>query len=136
MIEESGMRRSGANPTRGRKLLAAVLLSMVVLAGGAIAWKMRAEWCAAGGGDPEREVMRDELTRLSAAEAAFGKANGRYAATVSELGTAVSSRIVVFASARDGYHVRMARPSTSRGRGPRVARAGSPHRSRCATPAT
>ena len=112
MIEESGMRRSGANPSRGRKVLAAVLLLVLVLGGGAIAWKMRAEGGAAGGGDPERDVMRDELTRLSAAESAFVKANGRYAATVSELGTPVSSRIVVFASARDGYHVRMARPAT------------------------
>ena len=112
MIEESGMRRSGANPSRGRKVLAAVLLLMLLLGGGAIAWKMRAEGGAAGGGDRERDVMRDELTRLSAAESAFVKANGRYAASVSELGTAVSSRVVVFASARDGYHVRMARPGT------------------------
>lgn len=112
MIEESGMRRSGANPSRGRKVLAAVLVLILVLGGGAIAWKMRAEGGAAGGGDPEREVMRDELTRLSAAESAFVKANGRYAPTVSELGLTVSSRIVVFASARDGFHVRMARPAT------------------------
>ena len=106
------MRRSGASPSLGRKVLAAVLLLMLVLGGGAVAWKMRAEGGAAGGGDPEREVMRDELARLSAAESAFVKANGRYAASVSELGIAVSSRIMVFATARDGYHVRMARPST------------------------
>lgn len=114
MIEESGMRRSGANPSRGRKVFAAlaVMVLILVLGGGAIAWKMRADGGAAGGGDPERDMMRDELTRLSAAESAFVKANGRYAATVSELGMPVSSRIVVFASARDGYHVRMARPAT------------------------
>lgn len=114
MIEESGMRPTGAAPSRGRKMIptVAVLLSLLVLGGGGIAWKMRAEGGATGGGDPERDVMRDELTRLSAAESAFVKANGRYAATVSELGTPVTSRIVVFASARDGYHVRMARDGT------------------------
>ena len=114
MIEESGMRQTGASPSRGRKMLpaVAVLLAMLVLGGGAIAWKMRAERGSTGGGDPERDVMRDELARLSAAESAFVKANGRYATTVSELGTPVTSRVVVFASARDGYHVRMARPAT------------------------
>ena len=113
MIEDSGMRRSGASPSGGRKVLAAgLLLLIIVLGGGAIAWKMRAEGGAAGGGDAEREVMREELGRLSAAESAFVKANGRYAASVSELGIPISSRIAVFASARDGYHVRMTRPAT------------------------
>ena len=114
MIEESWMRPTGAAPSRGRKMIPAVAaaLALLLLGGGGIAWKMRAERGSTGGGDPEREVMRDELARLSAAESAFVKANGRYAATVSELKTPVTSRIVVFASARDGYHVRMARPKT------------------------
>jgi hypothetical protein len=114
MIEESGMRHTGASPSRGRKMRAGavVLLAMLVLGGGAIAWKMQAEGGATGGVDPEREVMREELARVSAAESVFVKVNRRYAATVSELATPVTSRIVVFASARDGYHVRMARPDT------------------------
>lgn len=114
MVEESGMRPSGASPSRGRKVLAAgaLLLAMVVLGGGAIAWKMRAEGGSTGGGDPERDVMRAELARVSAAESAFVKANGRYAASVSELGIPLTSQVVVFASARDGYHVRMARRGT------------------------
>ena len=73
MVEESGMRPSGASPSRGRKVLAAValLLAVLMLGGGAIAWKMRAEGGSTGGGDPERDVMREELARLSAAESAF-----------------------------------------------------------------
>jgi len=114
MIEESGMRHTGAGPSRGRKMLpvVAVLLAILALGGGAIAWKMRAAGGSTGGGDAERDVMRDELARLSAAESAFVKANGRYATSMSELGTPVTSRVVVFASAHDGYHVRMARPAT------------------------
>lgn len=114
MIEESGMRHTGAAPSRGRKMRAAVavIVAMLVLVGGAIAWKMRGEGGSTGGGDRECDVMRDELARISAAESAFVKANGRYAATVPELATPVTSRIVVFASAHDGYHVRMARPGT------------------------
>ncbi|HWE43112.1 MAG TPA: hypothetical protein VG432_11430 [Gemmatimonadaceae bacterium] len=40
------------------------------------------------------------------------EADKRYAATASGLGITVSSRIVVLARARDGFHVRMARPAT------------------------
>src|SRR6476646_536060 len=114
MVEESGMRPSGASPSRGRKVLAAValLLAVLMLGGGAIAWKMRAERGSTGGGDAERDVMREELALISAAESAFVRTNGRYAASVSELGTPLTSQVVVFASARDGYHVRMARPGT------------------------
>ena len=97
--------------SRGRQSLAA-LLALLMLGGGAIAWKMRAEGPSAAGGDPAREAMRAELTRLTAAESAYVKANGRYATSVSELGTPITSRVVVFASARDGYHVRMARTGT------------------------
>lgn len=113
-MKESDVPRSGARPSRGRTPPAAIvaLLAVLVLSGGTFAWKMRAERGAAGGGDPEREAMRSELARVSTAESAFVKANGRYAATLSELATPVTSRVVVFASARDGYHVRMARPGT------------------------
>jgi hypothetical protein len=114
-MEDSNLSQSGATTPRSRKPRIAVLtvIALLLLGGGAIAWKMRAEGGAAGGGDPDREAMRAELAQLTSAESAFVKANGRYAGTMSELGTSVTSRVVVFASARDGYHIRMARPGTA-----------------------
>lgn len=113
-MEDSNETRSSAKTSRGRtpRLLLAAVTALLLLGGGAIAWKMRAEGGAAGGGDPGREAMRTELTRLTAAESAFVKSHGRYATTLSELGVPLTSRVVVFASAHDGYHIRMARPET------------------------
>lgn len=93
-------------------------LSVLVLlaAGGAVGWKMLGKGALAAGGaqrDPARDAMRAELMELSAAESAFVKVNGRYAASVSEAGTPVTSKVVVFASAPDGYHVRLARPDAT-----------------------
>jgi hypothetical protein len=114
-MEDSNVMHSSGKTSRSGTLRTALLVAagLLALGGGAIAWKMRAEGGAAGGGDPDREAMRAELARLTAAESAFVRSNGRYAATASELGTTVTSRIVVFASARDGYHIRMSRPGTA-----------------------
>lgn len=110
-MEEFNGTRSTVQKSRGKSVFAA-LLALLLLGGGGIAWKMRAERGAAGGGDPERDVMRAELARLTAAESLFVKKNGRYARTVSDLGTAYTSRVVVFASSTDGYLIRMSRPGT------------------------
>src|SRR6476469_4690540 len=93
MVEESGMRPSGASPSRGRKVLAAValLLAVLMLGGGAIAWKMRAERGSTGGGTTEGEGRREELARIRPPESAFVRPNGRYAASFSELGTPLTS---------------------------------------------
>jgi hypothetical protein len=113
-MEDSNEPRSSVKTSRrGMPRIALVALAVLLLGSGAIAWKMRAAGGAAGGGDAGREAMRAELSRLTAAESAFMKTNGRYAATISELGTTVTSRIVVFASARDGYHIRMSHPGTA-----------------------
>ncbi|HEX8851821.1 MAG TPA: hypothetical protein VF761_19995 [Gemmatimonadaceae bacterium] len=85
-----------------------LLVAVVGVAG----WKMLGQSPPAAGVDHGRDVMRAELMSLSAAESAFARTNGRYAVSVSELGTPVTSRVVVFAAAKDGYHVRLARPET------------------------
>jgi hypothetical protein len=102
-------RRPAPSPRRRTPWLG-VTLVVLLAAGGAVGWKMLGKGPAAAGGDPARDVMRAELMELSAAESAFVRANGRYAANLSELGTALTSRVAVFASAPDGYQVRLARP--------------------------
>ncbi|HEX2781228.1 MAG TPA: hypothetical protein VHM30_17135, partial [Gemmatimonadaceae bacterium] len=103
------MSRPKPRPPRRVPWLAIIVL-LVLGGGGAVGWKMLGRGGSAAGGDPARDMMRAELMELSAAESAFVKANDRYAASVSELGRPVSSRVVVFASARDGYRIRLARP--------------------------
>ena len=99
---------------RGRWI--ALVVVLLLAGGGAVAWKMlgSAPWTAGGTGkvDPAPDVMRAELMELSAAESAYVKANGRYAASVSDLGVAVTSKVAIFATAEDGYHVRLTRPET------------------------
>lgn len=97
---------------RGGGRWLAVVALLLVAAGGALGWKMLGPRPAAAGGDLGREMMRAELMNLSAAESAYVRTNGRYAASVPELGMPITSRVVVFASAGDGYRVRLARPET------------------------
>lgn len=95
-----------------RSLKPAALVVLLVAVAGVAGWKMLGQSPPAAGVDHGRDVMRAELMSLSAAESAFARTNGRYAASVSELGTPVTSRVVVFAAAADGYHVRLARAET------------------------
>ncbi|NUO64484.1 MAG: hypothetical protein HOQ11_12125 [Gemmatimonadaceae bacterium] len=107
---ELASRPAPRHPGRWRKAAALVLLLVVVA--GVAGWKMLGRGPSAAGVDRGRDIMRAELMGLSSAESAFVRTNARYAASVSELGVPITSRVVVFATAKDGYHVRLAHAET------------------------